>query len=64
MTPAELVAFRQSLGLTQEAMAERCGVLIRSYQRWEAGDRKISRQTARQLDDMRRLHEARATLGG
>jgi DNA-binding transcriptional regulator YiaG len=42
MTAAELRSIREeTLKVSQAAMAELLGVDIRSYQRWEAGDRSI-----------------------
>lgn len=37
MTPADLVAFRKTLDLTQAEMAERVGLGLRAYQDIEAG---------------------------
>ncbi len=41
MTAADLRAIREALDVSQAAMAELLGVDIRSYQRWEAGERSI-----------------------
>jgi len=41
MTSEELHALRKSIGLTQEQAAEKFGVDIRSYRRWENGERGI-----------------------
>lgn len=38
MTPAELREARQTLGLSQDAMAEALSVGRRNYIRWEMGD--------------------------
>jgi len=37
MTPDELRAARQALGLTQKGLAERLGVSKDTYNRWEKG---------------------------
>jgi putative transcriptional regulator len=50
MTPAEIRAFRQRLGLTQTQMAERLGVHLRTYQQWEYGRRKPRRPTLKLLE--------------
>ena len=41
MTPAELVALRNSLALTQAEMAERMGLGARAYQDIEGGVSKV-----------------------
>ena len=33
-------AFRERVGLTQEALAKRCGVVKSAVSMWETGDRK------------------------
>ena len=38
MSPAELKTKREALGLSQQWLANRVGVRIRTIQRWEAGD--------------------------
>ena len=35
MTGSEVKTIRESIGLTQAAMAELCGCKMRTYQRWE-----------------------------
>lgn len=40
MTPAELVARRESLGLGQSALARRLGISVVTVWRWEHGDHK------------------------
>lgn len=46
----ELKQLRAALGLTQEGMAQRFKVFIRTYQRWESGESKVR---ARDLDTAR-----------
>jgi len=41
MTSEELIAFRDLLGLTQTAMAERIGLGLRAYQDIEGGASKL-----------------------
>ena len=41
MTPAELRAAREALGLSQKALAKRLGVAQTSVLRWESGARRI-----------------------
>lgn len=40
MTPEALKELRRRLGLTQQGMADRLGVHLRTYQQWEYGRRK------------------------
>lgn len=40
VTPADLIAMRVRIGLTQEKLAARIGVTTRTIQHWEAGTRK------------------------
>lgn len=47
MTPAEFLAARTALGLTQGALADTLGVIRRTIQFWEAGDRTIPETVAR-----------------
>jgi transcriptional regulator with XRE-family HTH domain len=47
MTPYELKAIREAAGLTQIEAAELLGILPRSYQRYEYGERKIPVPTER-----------------
>jgi transcriptional regulator with XRE-family HTH domain len=46
---ARLFQFRQSVGLTQTAMAEAIGVSARTYQNYERGEREISAIVIRAL---------------
>lgn len=46
MTGPELVAARQRMGLTQDALAFRLGVHADTVSRWERGTRKISKPMA------------------
>jgi len=41
MTPDQLKQLRHSLGLTQEQMAERIGVSLHGYRKWEQGQRQV-----------------------
>ncbi len=43
MQPAELLARRRSLGLTQVELAERLGVAANTVARWERGELTIAR---------------------
>ncbi len=43
MTPDEFRAIRKRLGETQKSLGERLGVILRSVQRYESGEHKISR---------------------
>lgn len=49
MTPAEIQALRAARGWTQAEAAAACGVNIRTWQRWEEGTQKLSRQSERML---------------
>lgn len=42
MTSSQLKQARQSLGLTQAAMAEKMGIIQRKWERWEGGHSPIS----------------------
>ena len=46
MTPAQIKQARQSLGLTQAAMAEKMGIILRKWERWEGGYSPISAEGA------------------
>ena len=46
MTPAEIKQARQSLGLTQAAMAAKMGIIQRKWERWEGGHSPISAEGA------------------
>lgn len=41
-TPVEIRAAREGVGLTQSAAAEMTRVGLRTWQQWEAGDRRMS----------------------
>ena len=43
MTPAQLKAHRRRLGLTQAALAKALGVTLSAVEKWEGGQRPISR---------------------
>lgn len=49
MTPADLLAFRQTLGLTQRGLAERLGVPQATLWRWETGQHPIQHPTILRL---------------
>lgn len=40
--PADIRALREQAGITQSDAAKRVCVTLRTWQRWEAGDRAIS----------------------
>ena len=42
MTPEQIKQARQSLGLTQAAMAAKMGIILRKWERWEGGHSPIS----------------------
>lgn len=46
MTPEQIKRARQSLGLTQAAMAAKMGVILRKWERWEGGHSPISAEGA------------------
>lgn len=39
--PAQIKAARRAAGLSQTEAGERVGVALRTWQQWEAGDRRI-----------------------
>jgi transcriptional regulator with XRE-family HTH domain len=53
MTPADLRAIRERLGLTQAELAERIGVTDRSMRRYESGEHSISRPIAMLIESIR-----------
>ena len=50
MTPAKIKQARQSLGLTQAAMAAKMGIILRKWERWEGGHSPISPEGARLVE--------------
>ena len=52
MTPAEVLALRQRLGLTRPQFARLLGVVASTVFRWESGERNVSGDPAA---EMRRL---------
>ena len=50
MTPAAVVAWRKHLKLTQTDVAQLLGVDIRTVQRWEAGDTRVSQMAQNLMD--------------
>src|SRR5262249_35168932 len=49
MTALEFAAARAALGETQEALAHRRGVHVRTVRRWELGERTMSRKAVLQV---------------
>ena len=52
MTPSQLKEARQSLGLTQEQLADEIGASLASVRNWEQGRCKVNRVAARQIQKM------------
>lgn len=52
MTNNELKEARQSLGLTQEQLADEIGASLDSVMNWEQGRCKVNRVAARQIQKM------------
>ena len=52
MTPAQLKEARQSLGLTQEQLADEIGASLASVRNWEQGRCKVNRVAAKQIQKM------------
>ena len=46
MTKEQLKQARQTLGLTQAAMAAKMGIILRKWERWEGGHSPISAEGA------------------
>ena len=46
VTPDQIKQARQSLGLTQAAMAAKMGIILRKWERWEGGHSPISAEGA------------------
>ena len=46
MTSSQIKQARQSLGLTQAAMAAKMGIILRKWERWEGGHSPISAEGA------------------
>ena len=46
MTHEQLKQARQSLGLSQAAMAAKMGIILRKWERWEGGHSPISAEGA------------------
>lgn len=51
---------RQSLGLTQEALATAIGVSVNTIQKWERSPTKPSRENQKKLDEFWKLKEENA----
>jgi transcriptional regulator with XRE-family HTH domain len=47
-----LITARTNKGITQREMAERLGVKLRSYQRYEQGTRKLSLEKAIEISEL------------
>ena len=52
MTGNELKEARQSLGLTQEQLADEIGASLASVRNWEQGRCKVNRVAAKQIQKM------------
>ena len=52
MTKYQLKCARQSLGLTQEQLADEIGASLASVRNWEQGRCKVNRVAARQIQKM------------
>ena len=52
MTSNELRGARQSLGLTQEQLADEIGASLASVRNWEQGRCRVNRVAAKQIDTM------------
>jgi len=52
MTVSELKEARQSLGLTQEQLADEIGASLASVRNWEQGRCKVNRVAAKQIRKM------------
>lgn len=52
MTPSKLREARQSLGLTQEQLADEIGASLASVRNWEQGRCKVNRVAAKQIQKM------------
>lgn len=58
MTPAELRALRESMGLTVRALAAAVGVGERAVDRWERGHSRPARRHAARLEGLRAYTDA------
>lgn len=56
MTPEQIKQARQSLGLTQAAMAAKMGIILRKWERWEGGHSPISPEGARLVEMLVQLN--------
>jgi len=56
MTPIEIKQARQSAGLTQTQAGELVGVALRTWQHWEAGDRKMPESASRLFKILTKLN--------
>ena len=52
MTTDQIKQARQSLGLTQEQLADEIGASLASVRNWEQGRCKVNRVAARQIQKM------------
>lgn len=52
MTQVQLKEARQSLGLTQERLADEIGASLASVRNWEQGRCKVNRVAAKQIQNM------------
>lgn len=63
-TPESIKSLRQSLGLSQEELAERLGVSFSTVNRWERGHRSPTRLALMRLDALAREASIEARVGG
>lgn len=55
LSDLELKKIREQLGLTQQELANKLGVNIRTVQKWEAGTSKIRSSTVYMINDLRKI---------
>jgi putative transcriptional regulator len=60
MAPEEIKALRERLGFTQEELAQKLGVSVRTVSRWETGDKSPSRLARAQLERLTRRRGPKA----
>ena len=59
----ELREYRKSKGLTLKALAEKLNIPVRTYQRYESGERKPDIQTAIRIADTLEVSDVRVIWG-
>jgi len=57
MTPKEVVALREKLGMTQEELAEALGMVVSTINRWEGSKFRPSKLAVRAIRRLERKHE-------